>query len=514
MNTPQLSAAARFDQALQGAWKKHIPQDRPRPKPSALWPKENIAILGRYEAWLLGGGTPASLANQLYLPAAGYALGLILKPYPDWDFQTDIPKVHDYITARKLNGEWNQNNHNALERFRRFLGQQRGEHPVRFRTFDRAKYCVGLPDWLVAELERYQHLRQANWRPARTTELTYNFWGAHTRPWRWLFTHYPLHDLADLKRPYLLNYIDSRLTAGYAARTINGELRSLHAFLLFLQDQDYRVPQALLRLATLKEPECLPRYLTDDQVRCLRDDLELRFMQSQTATRRRDALLDRAVFYLLWQCGLRLGEVEELRLEDVDLAGRKLMVRQGKGRKDRAVYLTDTTSRALAAYFDVRGMGPTDHIFFYRNAPLQKDLIRARIKASGARTGVDVSPHKLRHTCATQLLNAGCHITTIQKLLGHRQLGTTMIYARVHDHTAAEDYYTAMARIEKTLDLSPGAGGDQAVSLDRRAQRHLLEITKQLAAPRLLRTTRLDLVRQFRRALKPKAAKMAATALC
>jgi len=211
---------------------------------------------------------------------------------------------------------------------------------------------------------------------------------------------------------------------------------------------------------------------------------------------------------------LRLGEVEELRLEDVDLAGRRVMVRQGKGRKDRAVYLTDTTSRALAAYFDVRGMGPSDHIFFYRNAPLQKDLIRARIKASGARTGVDVSPHRLRHTCATQLLNAGCHITTIQKLLGHRQLASTMVYARVHDHTAAQDYYTAMARIEKTLDLSPDAGGDPAIALDSRVQRHLLELAKQMAAPRLARTVRLDLVRQLRRALKPKAAHPATLQVC
>jgi site-specific recombinase XerD len=172
---------------------------------------------------------------------------------------------------------------------------------------------------------------------------------------------------------------------GYAAKTINGELRSLHSFLLFLQDQDYRVPQPLLHLATLKEPECLPRYLTDDQVRRLRDDLEQRALPPQSAARHRDALLDRAVFYLLWQCGLRLGEVEELRLEDIDLPGRKLMVRQGKGRKDRAVYLTDTTVRALATYFEVRGMGPSDHVFFYRNAPLHKDLIAARIRGSGAR---------------------------------------------------------------------------------------------------------------------------------
>jgi hypothetical protein len=118
----------------------------------------------------------------------------------------------------------------------------------------------------------------------------------------------------------------------------------------------------------------------------------------------------------------------------------------------------------------------------------------------------------LRHTCATQLLNAGCHITTIQKLLGHRQLGTTMIYARVHDHTASQDYYTAMSRIEKTLDLAPDAGtDDKSGFLDRQAHKHLLELSKQLAVPRLEWKTRLTLVKQLRRALKPKTATTATT---
>jgi hypothetical protein len=65
---------------------------------------------------------------------------------------------------------------------------------------------------------------------------------------------------------------------------------------------------------------------------------------------------------------------------------------------------------------------------------------------------VKVTPHRLRHTCATQLVNAGCSITTIKALLGHRRLNSTMIYARVHDRTVAEDYYAAMAVIEKRLE--------------------------------------------------------------
>ena len=140
------------------------------------------------------------------------------------------------------------------------------------------------------------------------------------------------------------------------------------------------------------------------------------------AGRKLTALLDRAAFYLLWQGGLRLGEAEELCLEDLDLSKRRLTVRQGKGRKDRTVYLTDTAVRAMQSYMAVRGMGPTSHVFLYHNKPVSKNLIHNRIKSAGKRVGVKVSPHPLRHTFATQLLNAGCRVTTIQRLMGHRRL--------------------------------------------------------------------------------------------
>jgi integrase len=224
--------------------------------------------------------------------------------------------------------------------------------------------------------------------------------------------------------------------------------------MIFLQDQGYTVPQTLLRICSLKQPDSLPRHLSDEQVRLLRDDSENRVISTSFASQQRDTLLDRAAFYLLWQSGLRKGEVEELRLEDLDLAGRKLSVRNGKGMKDRTVFLTDTTLRALQEYLVRCGQGPTDHVFLYRNQPLRKDLIHGRLKAAGNRVGVPVNAHRLRHTAATQLLNAGCPVTSIQKSLGHKKLNTTMMYARAHDQTVEADYFTAMHRVEQRLDLA------------------------------------------------------------
>lgn len=297
-------------------------------------------------------------------------------------------------------------------------------------------------------MTHYQQIRQAGWRPARLNQALLKFWSTHTRLFRWLFAHYPLTGLHDIRRDHIFAYLDERLAAGAAVKSVNQELRAFHAVLRFLQERDFAVPQALLRLQGLKEPDALPRFLTDEQVNALRIDLEQRVNQAPTPVAKRNALLDRAAFYLLWQGGLRLGEVEELTLADLNLTQRHLVVRRGKGLQDRAVYLTDGAVAALTAYLVVRGSGQTDHVFLFRHLPLSKDFLRGRIKAAGERTGVKVTPHQLRHTFATQLLNAGCKITTIQALLGHRHANTTLTYARLHDQTIAADYLAAMTIIE------------------------------------------------------------------
>jgi hypothetical protein len=114
--------------------------------------------------------------------------------------------------------------------------------------------------------------------------------------------------------------------------------------------------------------------------------------------------------------------------------------------------------------------------------------------------GVKIYPHRLRHTAATQLLNAGCRVTSIQKFLGHKELSTTMIYARVHDQTVADDYYAAMSQIEKRLDLlGEPENNREPIAEDERVQ--LLALTEQLAAPELGTETRLKIVTQMRQVL-------------
>jgi site-specific recombinase XerD len=258
------------------------------------------------------------------------------------------------------------------------------------------------------------------------------------------------------------------LTSGYAPSSINIDLYTFQATLRFLQGRGLVVPQALLKVAGLKVPDSLPRFLTDAQIGQLRHDLEQRVKIASTAAQRRNALLDRAAFYLLWQAGLRVGELEELSLADLNLGQQRLMIRQGKGLKDRTTYLTTSTITAVKAFLTVRGTERSDHLFLYRRRPLCKDLIRDRMKAAGKRTGIKVTPHMLRHTFATQLLNAGCKVTTIQALLGHKRLNSTMVYARVHDQTVANDYFTAMSVIEEQMYLQLAAEANPERGIDSR----------------------------------------------
>ncbi|MCC7358729.1 MAG: tyrosine-type recombinase/integrase [Anaerolineales bacterium] len=493
------SAAARFDYALKHARKRCTAPDRPTPCYSADWPKENIALLDDYRAWLLDGGTGPLMVDQIYVPTAGYALGLSLKPVAEWDLETDLQRALDYIHTRRLSAISTKIRHNALEKFRHFLHQQRGQRQIVFREPDLSRYQAGLPAWLIEALTRYQHLRQASWRPARLGEAIRNFWSNQTRLWRWVLTHYPITSLADVRRQHLFDYTDDRLAAAYSPKSINQDLRAFQGLMLFLQEQDWNVPRALLRVPALKEPAALPRFLTDEQIVKLRAVVEAHVAQAPTAAQRRDALLDRAAFYVMWQGGLRLGEVEELRRDDLDLPMRKLMVRQGKGRKDRAVFLADSAVSALQAYLAVRGPGPSDYVFLYRAEPVEKDLLRSRIRSAGERAGVKVSPHMLRHTFGTQLVNAGCPVTSIQKLLGHRDLSSTLIYARVHDHTVATDYYSAMARIENDLSCTPRPS-------DTQTRAELLKLAQQLAKPQLRQPARLELVQQLRQILDGQSA--------
>lgn len=497
------SLTEHYDQTLYYTRDKHLSPGHARPQPSSCWPAENIALYERYRDWLLAGGTSESSSKSIYLPVAGHVLALSLKPHSQLDLEADFQRVLDYVIAKQSSKDWIKASRNGLNKFRRFLRLERGLGEESKEThFDSSVPASGLPLWLVYELERYQRVQQRNWRDARMEQNIRRFWSGYLRMWKYFVEKHNIQALKDLKRQHVLDYVDMRLGERYSVTGVNNDLRCLHAFLLFLQEEGYPVPQSLLRIPSLKVPETLPKYLTDEPIGKLRGEVEKAVISSQLASHRRLALLVRAAFYLLWQGGMRMGEVEELRLEDLDFPQKRLSVRDGKGRKDRTVYLTETTIHTLMEYLHVRGEGSGDHVFLYRNAPLKKDLIRAQIQYAGERVGVKVYPHRLRHTCATQLLNAGCRVTSIQRFLGHKKLSSTLIYAKAHDQTVADDYFHAMERVEQRLEILPKEEHVEDVKV-RVVQdsANLMLWVERLALPELCYEERLEIATQLKLAL-------------
>jgi hypothetical protein len=307
-----LTAADRYSAILYNRRKSRIPSGCAEPQPPAVWPAENVALLERYLTWLAEDGAGQTCIDLYYLPVAGHVLGLNLKPYPQLDLEQDLEHVILFAQAKQLSQRVLIMHQHALDRFRRFLRLEQGmaETSHDYRLPNIARYHEGLPDWLVVHLTQYQHIRQANWRPARLNQAILKFWSSHTRLLRWLFAHYPINQLSlnelslnilsHIRREQVFAYIDERLAAGYSLKSVNQELRGFHAVLCFLQERDFAVPQALLRLPGLKEPDALPRFLTDEQVYKLRADLEAQVSAAQNPTQQRNALLDRAAFYLLW----------------------------------------------------------------------------------------------------------------------------------------------------------------------------------------------------------------------
>jgi site-specific recombinase XerD len=310
-----------------------------------------------------------------------------------------------------------------------------------------------LPTDLARQLQAYRQSKASRWRVERIAANSTGFYSLHGRMWEFFEETCGVKCVTDLQLEHVLQYVKARLEAGRSAGTVNAGLSSLRSFLDFLKEDQVPIHPSLDNIERLKEPERLPRYITSGQVLRLKEEVERHVTGAQNQERVYDALLLQAVFYLLWQGGLRSGEVELLRFSDFYISpgseAKRLFIRDGKWRRGRAVYLTDLTLQALREYLAVRGVEAANDLVFVRNGmPLKKNFISQHLKRLGRQVGVSVSSHRLRHTFATQLLNVGCKVTSIQKLLGHVNLNTTMIYARAFDQTVMLDYYQAVDALE------------------------------------------------------------------
>jgi site-specific recombinase XerD len=246
-------------------------------------------------------------------------------------------------------------------------------------------------------------------------------------------------ELAEMERADLEAFIEHVQDRGLRISTVRTRLACIIAFLHFLMEQEL-IPLSLLkRRIQLKLPDVLPRAMNPADVRKLLSVI--------------DDIRDRALILLLLRTGMRIGEALGLRLNDLDIPDRKVHLFQGeKNSLGRVVYLSDDVVLALKLW--LRRRDPNKEFVFYGhgNKPICYSTGRSRFVKYIQKAGLEqkgYTVHCLRHTFASELLNAGMRLECLQQLLGHQDIEVTRRYARLTDRTREEEYFRAMAIIER-----------------------------------------------------------------
>ena len=236
-------------------------------------------------------------------------------------------------------------------------------------------------------------------------------------------------------------YIDYLLRKRMHPASINLYLTIIRVFYDYLKhEENIDLVNPVKSNRRLRVPKPLPRSLRDQEVVKLFDAIK--------------GKRDMAMFKLMLRCGLRVEEVANLTTGVIDLKRRRIMVEQGKGGKDRVVYISNDALLALQVYLKFRSRYRAKSVFLvekgtYKGKAISVRGIQKRIEYYAKKARIEVSCHRLRHTMATQLLNAEAEVETIQDLLGHNWITTTQRYCRVSNLKVQRDYFKAMGNVLK-----------------------------------------------------------------
>lgn len=225
--------------------------------------------------------------------------------------------------------------------------------------------------------------------------------------------------------------------------SIARKLSSLRMFFRFLVRENLIHASPAEELATPKLNRYLPRTLSVDEAHSLMENVR---EQGELGLR------DQAIFELLYSSGLRISELTGLNVDQLDL--RENLVRVvGKGRKERIVPIGRKAVAALRTYLEERGDAAAAGPLFLnaRGGRLTARSVQRHLKTRLIKTGVikDISPHDLRHSFATHLLDGGADLRAIQELLGHASLSTTQKYTQVSVDQLMKVYDRAHPRSKK-----------------------------------------------------------------
>ncbi|HLD22610.1 MAG TPA: tyrosine-type recombinase/integrase [Sulfuricurvum sp.] len=216
-----------------------------------------------------------------------------------------------------------------------------------------------------------------------------------------------------------LNLMPLRLKiAPLKAKTIAAKLSAIRSFVKYLRDNGTRVE--LRGDESIKIPKTLPKPITHEQI-----SHALQYAEPQAAL----------AIALLYTMGLRISELTHLKLEDMGDGWSRV---RGKGSKERDIPMIESISDMVLAY--QRTNASREYIFEAKGEKLSENSLRYTIIKAFAKVGLKVTPHQLRHTYATELLNNGARIADVSELLGHASMSTTQIYTKLGNALKMDNY--------------------------------------------------------------------------
>jgi integrase/recombinase XerD len=254
--------------------------------------------------------------------------------------------------------------------------------------------------------------------------------------------------IAELKRPELRKWIAQLSREGLAPSSVARAVSAARGFFRFLMLDGHIKHHPAEDLDTPQKFSYLPKFLTEDEIERL-------FSAPDISTEQ--GIRDRAMLELMYAAGLRVSELVSLKQTDVDLHGGVVSC-HGKGSKERRVPVGKSAIHWLQRYSGVRaayGRAAYLNLFLHAGKPLTRQFAWSTIKRHAASAGISgVSPHTLRHSFATHLLQHGADSRSVQALLGHSDISTTQIYTHITDRhlRAAYDNHHPRARAAATGD--------------------------------------------------------------
>jgi integrase/recombinase XerD len=246
-------------------------------------------------------------------------------------------------------------------------------------------------------------------------------------------------DISQVSKQIIGGYIERDQDNGLKTGAIRTKIRVLYTFIGFLVDRKILPYEILHKKIRIKPEDLLPKAIPAQDIKSILGVIE--------TTR------DKALILLLLRTGMRIGELLNVVVSDIQLPERKILLYLGeKNYQGRVVYYSEDAEKALKDWIDIRDTSRR-YLFYSRTRQnisyvTAWNMFKQAIEAAGL-SGKGYSLHSLRHTFATDTLNAGLRLEVLQQLLGHRSIEITRRYARMSDTTREVEYFRAMANIEK-----------------------------------------------------------------